>query len=353
MTELINNTIPSGQSDEVYITLPLYNLQWSFSKRQIIKKYPQSLLATILEQDRDTKEIEITQPFITPTVMSILSILLEDCGDMTPEIIQELRSLLMNGQVDLVQPSRYFLIPELGLYDDVGFLELLETYAFNELINPRFMNKYDELINTITGLEYPAYQYLQYIWEHVPYERTYETDTYLYYWAISIEDDDLVESIISKRHIDPATSRLEYNTYIKLSEVLPNAQIRDITYDELSDTPSLDIASAYGNDELVVWFLEHTSLRDDNDHALLLARDWNHYSTILILLQYNQYPSQTLVNTLKDLPSTEPDEEDVGVIRDIYKAVLDNQDEGREAINQIIERWDNPELISLYNLTTE
>ena len=89
---------------------------------------------------------------------------------------------------------------------------------------------------------------------------------------------------------------------------------------------------------------------NNTGHALSLARELGHYSTILILLQYNQYTKQILVNALKNLPFTELDEEDIKMIQDIYHSVLVNQKEGRGAINQIIKEWNNPELVSLYNI---
>ena len=168
------------------------------------------------------KEIEITQTFVTPTIMSMLSILIEDCGDISKGMMEELMSLVMDEEINFIAPSRYFLIPELGLYDDALFLELLEIYSFNQLINPRFMNKYDDLINIITGTttEYHATSYLNYIWEHVPYTQTHDTDVFLYYWSLyEDDDDDLVKSIITKRHIDPAIVQLDENVYRRLLSV--------------------------------------------------------------------------------------------------------------------------------------
>ena len=112
-------------------------------------------------------------------------------------------------------------------------------------------------------------------------------------------------------------------------------------------TPTLEILSVYVDDDLLLWILQHTTLQD-NGSALVLAKRENNYSTINILLQYNKYTYRTLINEIGDLPFTEPDEEDVGIIRDIYTTILVKQQSGREVIKQISNGWNSPVLERLY-----
>ena len=223
MTEFIYNTIPFGQSNEIFIGLLRYNLQWSFDKRKILRKYPDSLLGTTLDLDPTATNIELTNLVITPTVMSILSILIEDngracldrCnGEMDPETLKTIDEL----GIDLVPASRYLLIPELTLFSDSGFLELLQDHTFTELISSKFMNSYSQLIDTIIHLKHQALDYLRYIWDHVPSTQyTKETDEYLYFYAIASDNLELLKEVISKRHISPEKAYLTRYMYDNLT----------------------------------------------------------------------------------------------------------------------------------------
>ena len=147
----------------------------------------------------------------------------------------------------------------LKLIGSMNYIDQKFISKYGLVNDPKRMSTYSELVDTITTLEYPAHNYLNYIWDHVSYMRTYDADAYVYYWAISIEDNDLVKSIVTRRHIDPAEVRLTQDMYISITLAHPNLELNYIDYE--SDTPSLEIASAYGNDELVLWFLQNTKLR--------------------------------------------------------------------------------------------
>lgn len=122
MTDIIYNTIPPGQSNEIFITLPTYNLRWFFRKSQILRKYPQSLLATTLEQDPTATEIELTQPFITPTIIETVGEII-DIGGVPCLTVEEVTNN------DFQQASRYLAMPILNIIGTQGYVAFQNEFV--------------------------------------------------------------------------------------------------------------------------------------------------------------------------------------------------------------------------------
>ena len=57
----------------IEIILPRYDFYIVVDKTDILNLFPNSLLATILEQDSTATQIELTQSFLTPTILGTLS----------------------------------------------------------------------------------------------------------------------------------------------------------------------------------------------------------------------------------------------------------------------------------------
>ena len=90
------------QYNLVRISLPQYNYSHLISKDEILKNYPDSLFATILEQDPTAREIVITQPFITPTIIDTVGEII-DIGWVPCLTVEEVTNN------DFQQASRYLL----------------------------------------------------------------------------------------------------------------------------------------------------------------------------------------------------------------------------------------------------
>lgn len=71
MSNLYLGTIDPQESNEFYIRLPKYNTSWSFHRREFIKRFPESLITSMLELDKKERVIEIDRPCVNPTAISI------------------------------------------------------------------------------------------------------------------------------------------------------------------------------------------------------------------------------------------------------------------------------------------
>ena len=123
----------------------------------------------------------------------------------------------------------------------------------------------------------------------------------------------------------------------------------DLDFEDLKGANSALKIAVLDSGDILQWLLENSKLRDDPDgkNALSIAHEFNR-ADIPLLLRYNQYSTESLVENLTYLSEEYDDEDLLKLIRNIYSTVLSTQNTGREAINQIIAKWNNPELVAMY-----
>ena len=107
------------------IILSSYDQSYDISKEKLLKFFPQSFFGLAL-QDPEATEIVIDNPDVIPLAMEILYIILEGDSKFIQYKIEE----------NLESSSRYLLIPELKLFMNSWFLDLLKVRPYQQITNP-------------------------------------------------------------------------------------------------------------------------------------------------------------------------------------------------------------------------
>lgn len=118
--------------DEVEIDLPRHDEGIILKKSSILNSFPESLLATILEQDPTATKIELTQPFLTRDILVTLdNIMFIKLVPQAWEYNREIFNLTMEEVLhdDFRQASRYLGIPVLGIIGSPMWVRLHEYLA--------------------------------------------------------------------------------------------------------------------------------------------------------------------------------------------------------------------------------
>lgn len=190
------------------------------------KKFPDSFLSLTL-QDLTAEDIIINNPDVTPTVISLLYIIIEECGDFT-SYIDKLEFVLENEIIveSIQKSSRYLLIPELNLFTDPNIVMMLHNSSFGEMSNPMYNTAYNPesyliLMRFTIGNNYPENM-------RKLFEQVLSTDSILFFE--SIFDDKLwaVQLFVKERGINPNTAKLPGDIIVSYSIL---SKVRSWLYD--------------------------------------------------------------------------------------------------------------------------
>lgn len=114
------------------VTLPRYGQTWEFNRDQFITAFPDSIISNLLEYTSDT-DIEITQPFVTPMIMDLLSAFI--VNRVIPFIDPDTRP-------NLIRSGNYLNISVLLVLGDPNWPGLLEEHPTINLANASIEDLY-------------------------------------------------------------------------------------------------------------------------------------------------------------------------------------------------------------------
>lgn len=199
--------IGEGQPVQFSITIQ-GNRQWFFKRDNFMKLYPESFLTATLELDPLARNIELKEPCVTPTVLSILYLITERSVD---QYIDEFRPIYECPEIltHLEAASRYLLIEELRLFTNPSVITMMSTYLFEELINPRPHRIYCQF-KEASRWGYTVY--LEYLCARIEPDPGPEGDIVLCIAAIK-ENHPLesIQTLVGKRRIDVSKNLWHYH----------------------------------------------------------------------------------------------------------------------------------------------
>ncbi len=106
-------------SQMITVNLPRYNYSQSYDRKTFLSDFPNSLISTAFT-DPEEKEIDITQPSVTPYVLQYLQTLTEGTTPIVPF-------------EDMTSAGRYLLIPILDVVSDPKYRDFRDTYPNTNL----------------------------------------------------------------------------------------------------------------------------------------------------------------------------------------------------------------------------
>lgn len=266
------------QSNEVFIVLSC-GMKWSFRRSHLLRRFPESFLALAL-QDLSAGVIEIPNPVVTPTAMSLVYILCEEEADFTPYL-----SELILAPKGLEAASRYLLIPELMLFTNPKIVSMLQGHTYQELRQPTQR----KTIRSAGGLEYT--QYFDYILPFYPKDELAQ----VFFEALFAGQIWTVQYLLD--HLDP--SKLEYredgtHTNISLAGIRRNALKMDAPH-------ALIYACGAGYAEIVQLLIKFGLRDSERGTCLRTASCLDKIQVVKVLLTELTYDSQCIYNGLRFL----------------------------------------------------
>lgn len=309
MELLVGVTDEVKSSKDIFtVTLPRYNLKWQFNKDQYLKLYPNSLFGTILELDKGTSDIDITESHITPTVMSILYIITMKYDDVASYSDQL-------DHVISVQASKYLLVDELILFSQIEISKVLKKFSYDEIVrhirSERMLEfilstDIERMLEFILQCQWNIY--IDYIWDKIDQEERED----ILIGAIINNNMSVVQDIIIRRHIDPVTSQCQHKRAPNRISWLPyevgfgskkNNLIREVCYFLYNSTMMLDLvnprltalyyACKEGHLDIVKFLLQNTNVKDVDNYQFLNACSYSNISLATILVMYHPYTPET------------------------------------------------------------
>lgn len=107
----------------VTIYLPLGEFKTTVDRQKLLTKYPDSLLATMLEQDPQATVIELTQPFVTYRVLSQMTWIIND--DRVPYMYPD-----EVDPINFEKSSRYLLMDILGVIGTPEYVQFQDKFIY-------------------------------------------------------------------------------------------------------------------------------------------------------------------------------------------------------------------------------
>lgn len=327
-----------GQSNEFIVVLPRYELQWSFRKNKIRELYPECLFSLTMDQDPNASVLELTMPIITPGVMRMVAVLIEEDGAVPNRMQDVLTDVTF--RMNLFQASRYLLIPELGLFSDLEFFNHTRKVSFSFMIGPDTLESYSWIVDQIIQSDDHLPAYRRYMMDRVPYGKTIREDTLVYYWAVKNGRLELMQELIQRRHVDPTTC-------ILTGEAFNELEIKVENWDHLCACPSLELVCIYGHEDVARWLIQtYPPLLEEADTSygpLEYAVEFRHLSIVLFLLKQCQYDTEAVTNILLNIPFKDDKDEELVLghpqIQEIFQVIIHNQKAGTDIISKMIPLW--------------
>lgn len=129
--EWIPGRIEKDFVNDLHIYLIGYDMRWIFRRSMIKRKYPESFLSLVLDQEPAVKCIELENPAVTPLVMGLLYVVLEEESDFEPYLEYFTEALRdETNRHDMAKAAKYLLIPELQLAGLHGFMNMVELVGW-------------------------------------------------------------------------------------------------------------------------------------------------------------------------------------------------------------------------------
>lgn len=309
-------------SDEVLLNLTRYpGYQWMFRKSEILKTFPESLLATIIDQDPTTETITLDHPDAIPSAFGILYVILNQGGNFKP-YKTHLTEMYTNPEIPsmLLKSSKYLLIPELSLFANPVIVKYLEVDTYSDFVNTRYVQSRSGY-TLPESIIYDNYsQYTEYILRHTSSggfpDLRYITGNSIYHdrlWAIQLFVTNKWVSLLDiNLHHFPLESRdpLIQEQYSYKRSSLPH--------------PILVILILLPRPEILSWVLQYVpSIRDDREvKGLDLVTRKEQVEVIKPLLTYNQYSTAEIEKLLDNLSRMNLSHQE---IHDVHRTILATQ----------------------------
>lgn len=193
------------------VTLPRYNYARDFTY-QNIAKYPNSLLASVIEQNPTTTELPLTLEFITPAALDLVYSLVE-LDEIPPQLPRE---------TDWTQIAKYFGIPVLlvmanPLYDQLTLRrrylldreQLRRPGPYRNAMSFAVVNKYDELLSYVLDVT-PLAPISDWLTNpgHPDYD-IFQMDQNLLGIAVLMNNRNAMNTLLLKRPLNPLVISLD------------------------------------------------------------------------------------------------------------------------------------------------
>ncbi len=330
------------------IRLPNHDYSCPLPKEQIIEKFPESLFGLTLDQDKGAKEIVITMPVVTPSILNILKIILEARYD---DLIPYLKTITDYSHIK--QASKYLLIQELSLFSSQVVTRILRLIPYEKLISKEFMNiNYGGLVHQFMSEN--DIELVEYIFEHV---LPNGDDMILVFDAILLDQLEILKMFLSERQIDPHKITLSsaYMPALGQWHIEMNSYpfTEDDNHNFFGDDCNLTLFAIYMNRNSIVEYLLSSFPEISGPCQLLqTAHIVGNHEIIVKLIQMYQYDKGTLLYIISELPFFTRKGVFAGVglgvsilnkspertanIQDIYKNIYTQQKWGKEVIYELV-----------------
>ena len=185
---------------QIIITLEKYdNHQTILHKSNILDQFPESLFGLICVQDREAKEISISNDSVTPEVMKIVEVLIEKKSDFKTyiHVLQPINNIVVQKWCHLA--SKYLLIPELNLFSNslsIFFPQIDKNWLNLNYIKSHYLN----LILLAMNKGYK--EYIEYLLNHESIEISYDD---IAYFALDCRQSWIVQRLIKQKKVDFAS----------------------------------------------------------------------------------------------------------------------------------------------------
>ncbi len=352
MTELI-----IGEGGPNYFTVTLQKLgttplRWTFDKEAFRNICPNSLLSQALELDPKVTNIDIDKSCVTPTVMSILWIIVNKHSHVHT-YVDQLKNLTSEMCTNFIEASRYFLIDELAIFGHPGIVEMLNYNSYDNILhNPSFF-----MIQKALLLGHNTYIY--HLWEQL--DGSTQEDVFI--GSIVLHNMELMKKLIKK--VDPDTAKNHLMTYSKdkmdidqdYTRIYYNSLVSSgMLSDDVKLSHSLYYACCAGYIDTIEFLLKNTSIEDHKGFCLILSLEDQRMDIIELLVTHRKYDSKTKANIIsrigskyldesvgkyiKPLMDILYDENGIGVLSCIYKDIRTLKDIDSELERAVNESFD-------------
>lgn len=294
---MTNLVVGTTSPNTFTINLPKYELKWTFDRDQYLEKFPQSMLAQALEMDPAVTNIDITEPFINPTIVSVMYLLTHAPWTLPKHITRDLWS---NTELtaSLEQGSRYFLIDELRLFSSPAIVDLLDAHQYDAL-----MSASSAIVEQAVLLQHIPY--IEYIWDRLSDEM--KEDVLM--GSIITENLSLMKKIIQEKKVNPATAKCHDMTFGGkgykdvqgyIARILdPAHSLTFVTWARAAVGEVCDaLYYAQGNPEIMKWLIINTSVQDSSGYHLKKACEQKDLSIVLTLAEHRKYTPEQWTSAL-------------------------------------------------------
>lgn len=290
-----------------------------FERSKFLLMFPQSMIASVLQNDSTVETIELEEKSVTPRILEYLqNVVLFDEVFATPDLASP-------RSEPLIQAGRYLGIDLFEVVANPKYDDLINRYHVNlvDLNNITSKTNYIKMMIYAVTNDYP--ELVRYLFARTVPEQYLDQDQKLLSIAILQNNASLVKLFL-RRGVNPSQSFLSQNEVKKLALTYP----KDVP--AYSGIQPLYFALNVASDEIVLALLESGKLELNNggEEALRLAlrRERPDIATLLLAYQFPVTNDQTLVDFITKFPNLLPD-------------VLQNPDIKSDAIMRTILRLMN------------